>query len=297
VLTPFSYLQTYSFKGSLIPQVSEFQPIPAIHRGDADVSLVFLSAGNIIFTKPVDDPWYSAHVPLQNITATGNSKGRQELYMADSPASVLGCAIQYQQCISTLPEGKRCSQLGGLWETNQTISTETEWQFGMLQWIGTTFAESEVQYLVASLRAGSLTSKYSNIASLQGPLPENQWQLDVEQWHYATLAAAQASAIDYATGPGINESISQVWETPEDDDDVGKYFCRNQVSLSLLAFPVRSSSISARNNCCKSSRDVRCTVGTTRVALRAHLMLLAHPQHCCGTPPTVNELCCSPYRH
>lgn len=108
----------------------------------------------------------------------------------------------------------------------------------MLQWIGTTFAESEVQYLVASLRAGSLTSKYGNIASLQGPLPDNQWQLDVEQWHYATLAAAQASAVDYATGPGINESISQVWETPEDDDDVGKYFCRNQVSHSLLAFPV-----------------------------------------------------------
>jgi hypothetical protein len=219
----------------LIPQVSEFQPIEALNRGDADVSLVVLSAGNIVFTKPVNDPWYSAHKPLQNVTHVGNSKGRQELYMADSPASVLGCAIQYQQCIPTLPEGKRCSPLGGLWETNQTISTETEWQSNMLGWIGTTFSESEVQYLVASLRAGSLTSKYSNIASLQGPLPDNQWQLDVEQWHYATLAAVQASAVDYATGPGVNESISQVWETPEDDDEVGKYFCRNQVkSLSLI---------------------------------------------------------------
>ncbi|KAF2800964.1 hypothetical protein K505DRAFT_344820 [Melanomma pulvis-pyrius CBS 109.77] len=202
-----SYLQTYSFKGSLIPQVSEFRPIEAIHRGDADVSLIFLSTANIVFTKPVDDPWYSAHRPLKNVTAVGRSKGKQELYMADSPASVLGCAIQYQQCMPSLPDGRRCSELCGLWETNQTISTEDEWQFNMTQWIGTAFAESEVQYLVSSLRAGSLTSKYSNIASLQGPLPSNQWQLDVEQWHYATLAAAQASAVDYAIGPGANKSI------------------------------------------------------------------------------------------
>jgi hypothetical protein len=188
-----------------------------------------------VFTQPVNDPWYYAHKPLRNVTHVGNSNGRQELYMADSPASVLGCAIQYQQCIPTLSEGKRCSTLGGLRETSQTISTETEWQPSMLGWIGTAFAESEVQYLVASFRARSLTSKYSNIGALQGPLPDNQWQLDVEQWHYAKLAAVQASAVDYATGPGVNVSISQVWETPEDDNDVGKYFCRDQVEgLSLI---------------------------------------------------------------
>lgn len=229
-----SFYQSYSFKGSLIPQVSEFNPIEQLRRGDADVALVFLAAGEVAFTAPVDDPWYSAHRPLNLVTSLALSQGKQQLYMADSSASVIGCAIQYQQCIPSLPEGEHCSKLGGLWETNQTISTESGWQFNMTQWIGTAFAESEVQYLVAALQAGSLTSRYSNMVGMQGPLPSDQWKNDVEQWHFATLAAAQASAVNYATGPGVNDPINQVWVTP--DGEAEKYFCKNQVRLHVGNF-------------------------------------------------------------
>jgi hypothetical protein len=224
-----SFYQSYSFKGSLIPQVSEFNPIEQLRRGDADVALVFLAAGEVAFTAPVDDPWYSAHRLLNTVSSVALSQGKQQLYMADSSASVIGCAIQYQQCIPSLREGERCSKLGGLWETNQTISTESEWQFNMTQWIGSAFAESEVQYLVAALQAGSLTSRYSNMVGMQGPLPSDQWKNDVEQWHFATLAAAQSSAVGYATGPAVNDPINQVWVTPEGEAE--KYFCKNQVRL------------------------------------------------------------------
>ena len=226
-----SFYQSYSFKGSLIPQVSEFNPIEQLRRGDADVALVFLAAGEVAFTTPVDDPWYSAHQPLNFATSVANIQGKQQLYMADSAASVLGCAIQYQQCIPSLPEGQRCSRLGGLWETNQTISIESDWQFNMTQWIGTTFAEAEVQYLVATLQAGSLTSRYLNMVGIQGPLPSDQWKKDVEQWHFATLAAAQASAVDYATGPGVNDPIKKVRVTPNGEAE--KYLCKNQVRLQV----------------------------------------------------------------
>jgi hypothetical protein len=208
--------------------MSEFTPMKALHRGDADVSLIFLAAGDMTFTQPVDDPWYSAHQPLMNITQGGKGKGLLQLYSADSPASVLGCTTQYQQCVPSLPESQRCTPLGGIWETNQTIPAASDWQNNMTQLVGTPFTMVEFQKIVTVLQAASLTSRYTSQASMQGPLPNNQWQLDLEQWHHASLAAVQNSVVDFAIGPTTNDPVRKLWILPE--SDVEKYVCKNQVS-------------------------------------------------------------------
>lgn len=54
-------------------------PIDPLLRTDADVTLVFLSANQIIYFLPVDDPWYSAHqtIPGFKLNFTGWSQGIQ----------------------------------------------------------------------------------------------------------------------------------------------------------------------------------------------------------------------------
>jgi hypothetical protein len=206
-------------------------PIDALQRGDADVSLVFLATGGMTFTEPVDDPWYSAHQPLMNVTMDGSDKGYLQLYSADSPASVLGCTTQYQQCVPSLPEGQRCTKLGGIWETNQTLTAANDWQSNMTQQALLPIQMAEFQQVVTVLQASSLTSRYSMQTSMQGPLPSNQWQLDLENWHHITLAAVQNNVVNFAIGPAKNEPMQKLWTPP--DGEVEKYVCKNQVSQSF----------------------------------------------------------------
>lgn len=63
--------------------------------------------------------------------------------------------------------------------------------------------------------------------NLQGALPANQWQLDVEYWHNIALAALQGLRVDSAAGPGNSGMLKYFWNKPHNDDE--KYLCRNQV--------------------------------------------------------------------
>lgn len=86
---------------------------------------------------------------------------------------------------------------------------------------------NELDAFVETLGAGSLTARYKLVSGYQGPLPDNQWQLDVEHWHASTLAAIQGSAVDAATGPA-SPDMRQYWVPPENEQQ--QYLCNNQVS-------------------------------------------------------------------
>lgn len=79
-------------------------------RSDADTLLLFLSANNIMFTKPTNDPWYSAH-QLGPVYASGHGNGIVQTYVADQAANVVGCAYQYQYCNPHLPPSSGCGPL------------------------------------------------------------------------------------------------------------------------------------------------------------------------------------------
>jgi len=68
-----------------------------------------------------------------------------------------------------------------------------------------TMTGNELDGFVQTLGAASLSSKSSLVTGVQGPLPDNQWQMDVEHWHAATLVAMQGSAVDAAMGPSKEE--------------------------------------------------------------------------------------------
>src|SRR5262245_23183337 len=94
-------------------EFSMFDPIPQLQRTDADTMLFFLTAHGIIFTKPVDDPWFSAHRDGTQHGNIRNSSQRFSSWLQDEPLAVMGCAMQMQFCNPNLPEDKRCEPLRG----------------------------------------------------------------------------------------------------------------------------------------------------------------------------------------
>ncbi|KAF2820131.1 hypothetical protein CC86DRAFT_429685 [Ophiobolus disseminans] len=209
-----------------------FTPIPTLQRTDADVTLFFLSSNQVASPVPINDPWYSAHqtIPGYRLNFTGWGNLSVGAYFADQPASVLGCAKQYQICYPGTPP--RCSRLGGkqeLWWLLTSLA-QTEQQLNSTKWaIMSALTGNELDAFVQTLGAASLSSKASLVTGVQGPLPDHQWQLDIEHWHAATLVAMQGSAVDAAMGPSA-ESMKKFWPGPENGPERRR--CGNQKILS-----------------------------------------------------------------
>ncbi|KAF2204418.1 hypothetical protein GQ43DRAFT_469074 [Delitschia confertaspora ATCC 74209] len=225
----------YNVINGSISQNRAFIPIDALHRDDADVNLIFLSSNQVVSPIPINDPWYSSHrtIPGFRLNYTGWRNLTLGGYFADETASVLGCASQYQICYPD-SHGKpsRCSRLGGKQELYWLLTSlnQTDKQLSRTRWsIMSAMTGNEIGAFVQTLGAASLSSRYSLVAGMQGPLPDNQWQKDVEHWHASSLAAIQSSAIDAATGPS-DPDMRPFWPRPE--NKIEKEVCGNQKVLS-----------------------------------------------------------------
>lgn len=210
-----------------------FTPIEALQRNDADVTLVFLSSNQVASPVEINDPWYSAHqtVPGYRLNFTGWGNLNVGAYFADETASVLGCAKQYQICYpDSAGKPSKCSRLGGKQELYWLLTSlaQSDKQLARTKWsIMSALTGNELDAFVQTLGAGSLSSKYSLVSGVQGPLPDNQWQLDVEHWHAATLVAMQGSAVDAASGPS-DAKMKKFWAAPANEQE--RSVCGNQVS-------------------------------------------------------------------
>jgi hypothetical protein len=214
-----------------------FTPIEPLHRSDADVTLLFLSSNQIASPVEINDPWYSAHqiVPGYRLNFTGWGNLTLGAYFADETASVLGCAKQYQICYPKIGrKPQNCSRLGGKQELYWLLTslTQSEEQLNRTRWsIMSAMTGNELDAFAQTLGATSLSSKYSLVSGIQGPLPDNQWQLDMEHWHAATLVAMQGSAVDAASGPS-DPSMRKFWAPPANDQE--KSLCNSQVSVIFM---------------------------------------------------------------
>lgn len=83
--------------------------------------------------------------------------------------------------------------------------------------------------VVKILRSSALTSRNHLVGGIQGSLPEDQWQLEVENWNSISLASLQGGTVDIATGPGDTAMLEHFWRGPVNDEE--RLLCQNQVSL------------------------------------------------------------------
>ncbi|KAF2800536.1 hypothetical protein K505DRAFT_400844 [Melanomma pulvis-pyrius CBS 109.77] len=229
---------TYTYANVINGSVAHnraFTPIEGVYRNDADVTLLFLSSNQVVSPIEINDPWYSAHQQSSGFRLSFTGWGNLTLggYFGDETASVLGCAKQYQICYPDKSGNpSRCSRLGGKQELYWLLTSleQSDAQLNRTKWsIMSALTGNELDAFVQTLGAGSLSSKYSLVSGIQGPIPDNQWQLDVEHWHAATLVAIQGSAVDAASGPS-NPEMRKFWPPPANDQE--RSICNNQKIIS-----------------------------------------------------------------
>lgn len=107
-----------------------------------------------------------------------------------------------------------------------------------------------VYKLVNILGVSMLTSRDSLISGLQGPLPDDQWQIDVEHWLSTYLAALQKGFVDFATGPSDPHMAPFLLMPYGNKSDT---FCKKQVGKLLAMRPLVALSFQA--NYCQSTLE------------------------------------------
>ncbi|KAF2026090.1 hypothetical protein EK21DRAFT_103512 [Setomelanomma holmii] len=233
---------------TLLPGTNDWSPIPALRLVDADVHLAFLSAPEIHFSTPVNDPWFSAH---KNASEINNQDTRQkfEAYLQDEPLGVMACTQQVQYCNPNLPKGSRCEPLRGVIDPRKSARVKqifpSDSQFATIKWVDDlwTYGVYTISATLGFIGASALRARYSLSYGYSGPIPDNQWQLEAEHWIKGTLASLQDVFIEAANGmPAALEDFRQ---PPAANDTVARNMCVNQkiVSNAYSSFNVLGLSL------------------------------------------------------
>jgi hypothetical protein len=216
-------------------------PIPELVVPNADLNLLFLSGNGVDFFEKTDDPWYRATVPDDLFSFPGYPL--HQLYRPEEAASPLGCTEQMQFCNATWGCGPLAGALdaleGALSSFNTTVpcfgdrepgcppsnlSSRLNW-FSNILYIAQTTA-----YNLFLNGPQALASEASLFQGTMGPLPDNQWQIDVQHWFATFLAALQTGVVLAATGSS-NSILQNISWTPA--DPYQKDMCNNQVRSHL----------------------------------------------------------------
>ena len=221
----------------------QWQALPQFQRDDADVSIYFLSAPGILFTEESNDLWYAAH--QRGVNFTDQAGQTAPSYMMDDDASVLACARQYQICNPNMPEDRRCQPLRGWLDNSYRLDeiTQNEQQRNRLHYIREEQIgnNDETSALIVFAGMGVLQARDKLSYGTQAPLPDNQWQLEVEHWVKGTMASLQRIFVNKARGPMSNELREYFSMTPNTTEELT--MCRNQVRLVALSARQYSNSV------------------------------------------------------
>ena len=174
-------------------------PIPALKRTDADVTMMFLASNAVEYRSPVLDPWFQATY-AHNLTDTSGVNFTE--YLADYWVGVLACADQYQ---FQNPANGRSTSLTSM----AGLVTETErLEFNKLQnatLLSLYYSANYQQtvYSVYSQGPRALRASDSLLGSdvVSPGLPKNQWQIEATQFFSISMAKLQQMMINYAAGP------------------------------------------------------------------------------------------------
>lgn len=138
----------------------------------------------------------------------------QNVYLPEEPASPLACVEKYQFCNA----GKECGPLTGkmpaliesapifnmtafdiIYETvpEDPIGSRFCWYYSILFAMAT-----DIDVILQNLGPKALLSQQNLLGGLMGPLPDDQWQLDVTYWWAIRLASIQAAFVNTAHDTG-----------------------------------------------------------------------------------------------
>lgn len=227
LFSPCSEADVLSINGSCIG--GAFNPIPELCTGDSLLTIVFLSSNHVPFIQRTTDDWYTA-TTLGERLVLGGYNGTLQTYLQNEAASPLACLQREQICDPSLPEGHRCTPLGSFADLQANVEAlvKDQDQLNRISWTYDVLTSPSqlLADVIAKLHSSALLARYSMSANLQGPLPDNQWQLEVQFWFATIMAQVQQAFIRAAMGPSSPDL--DVFSTPP-ESDASKELCRNQV--------------------------------------------------------------------
>lgn len=167
------------------------------------------------------DPWYKVE------RSQGTFSSGTPLYRQKDPGSPLACFEQHQLCFfppsSNADENeKRCTPLLSSTDlfnlpqviadtlklhtsndnSKQVADQDIDDRVQGLLWILSSTVKNTPRTLhpVAGLGVHALKSRIGLNGGHMGPMPDNQWQLDVQHWHATAIAALQSRFVNSAIG-------------------------------------------------------------------------------------------------
>lgn len=254
---------TFDETNTFFPPTSTFYPIPELQRWDGAIQIFFLSSNALYFTQPTKDPWFNVSTTLgsynfPNFATTGNTT----LYSASEPASPLGCLAQEQLCNPSLSEhSRRCTNLTrpetvgieatalGLFPPGSNSDARITWAFNSIF-----YNSAAVTNIIDMLGAQALLARAGVRDGLQGPLPTNQWQKEVEHWFNTTLASLQQSFVKLARGPD-DDSVLEWLVRPANTSTREAGYCKDQVRDRIHTLHVEQ-----HRHCVEYITDCLCTI-------------------------------------
>ncbi|KAI0157702.1 hypothetical protein GGR57DRAFT_510667 [Xylariaceae sp. FL1272] len=180
-------MQTQGFTSRMnaAGSTSSFLAPSSLFPRNADLAIALLSGNGVFHTEPSDDEWYRVS-STDSRFSLGNGNGSSSgnpFYPPLEDGSPMGCALQWQFCSQDTAE---CGILGSI---NDALNSATH-----IFDIDGKFNETEQynSHKAAYFRYFAIVlSKAQTVPGTQGPLPSNQWQLDVTHWAEIQLADAQ----------------------------------------------------------------------------------------------------------
>jgi hypothetical protein len=156
---------------------------------------------------------------------------KADVYSQDEAASPLACTWQEQFCNPNLPEDQRCTALGTAYDVREELESlfQDEPSRNRAIWLARVFwALGNDPFIVSStLNAQSLLARRSIMGGLQGPLPDDQWKIDMQYWFEVGLASMQQAMLDGALG--LPKTTTGILLPPSTDEE--RKVCNSQVRI------------------------------------------------------------------
>ncbi|KAI0411567.1 hypothetical protein F5X98DRAFT_380641 [Xylaria grammica] len=246
-------LKSFTYHGVTLH--GDFIPEPGLQRSGADIYLFFLSGNGVGSSIPLHDPWYRFNAKSNAALGPFNTNEPRPAYRPSEEASPLGCTYQVQVCKGASAKVESCGPLGSFndaWiDAAHLFGIDTAdftgSRYSSLGEIMSAYAANEdasrflwflqaisnnptdLGLIVKKLGSQSLASHKSLDKNIQGPLPDDQWKLDVTYWWNISLSALQATFINTACGSN-NPDVSRLQTNATNPGQ--RSICDNQKILS-----------------------------------------------------------------
>jgi hypothetical protein len=225
--------------GSLIREVSAFDPIKDLLASGGDIYLISLSGNAITFSEKSLDPWYQATRDGGTIRSLVDAESDLDVYIMDEPGSPLACSEKVQLRFKSATGEDRYTILSGYNDVNQHASalfegdpSSSRWNW-LLQSINNNYCF--LTNILDILGQQALLSRKSVYNAIQGPLGTTQWMEEVDNWLKILTMCKQRAFVEAAKGPPPSlsgEEMQQYIVRPVDAAESS--MCHNQVSRVVM---------------------------------------------------------------